>query len=240
MKLSINNQTETKNVPTAQVTNPAAATAATERTEKAEYAEYVEVKEEPKAKKSAPKKSKAAPKKSAPKTNTSAVSPQTSPSYTLVTYETKKGGTGSYVMGFKTEAEAKALADNACKTVNATWRYNDKGEKVYGISFGVRYILVAKALCRALNAGDKAAVAKAIAETHEVYSAAVAAGKAEDERKRQERKAQEAKAKADEVAKVKKENGLYTAAEMAEFFKRAMAGEDVPELAEVKKLLKVA
>lgn len=175
---------------------------------------------------------KGAKKKGAPK--------KSEASFYLVTYTTKHGGTGSYVMGFKTEQEAKTLADNACKTVNATWRYNDKGEKVYALSLGSRYLDIAKRLCDALNKGDKAAVSKAIAETHDVYAAAVAAGKAESEAKRKEKKAQEDKAKADELAKMKKANGLYSMTEIAAMMQRALAGEDVPELAAVKEALKAA
>lgn len=109
--------------------------------------------------------------------------------YNVITYTTKKGGTAALVMGFNTEADAKAISDKACKTVGSTWRYNDKGEKVYALSFGSRYCDIAIQLCDALNKGDKEAADKAIAQTHDVYNAVVSAGKAEREAKKEERKA---------------------------------------------------
>jgi len=220
MKLNIQNNNETMNVaPVPAVNNQANAAAAPV------IEDAVIVSEEPKAK---------------PKTKSKANAVPSEPQYYIVTYATKAGGTGSYVMGFKEEAAVKALADAACNTVKYTWRRNDKGDKVYGLSFAPRYIDVANALCDALNRDDKAAIAKAIAQSHDVYAAAVAANKAEGEAKRKAKKEEEAKAKAKELAKVKKENGLYTAAEMGEMLKRAMAGEDVPELKEIKEMLKVA
>lgn len=171
-------------------------------------------------------------KKSTPKNET--------PNFSVVTYTTKKGGTAGYLMGFKDEQAAKVVADAACKTVGVTWRYNDQGAKVYGLSFGTRYMDVARALCEALNKGDKAAVSKAIAKTHDIYAAAVETGKAEREANRKAKKAEEAKAKAKELAKVKKANGLYSMEDIAAMMKRAMAGEDVPELAAVKEALAAA
>lgn len=177
-------------------------------------------------------KKKGAPKKSAPKNET--------PNFSVVTYTTKKGGTAGYVMGFKDEQAAKVVADAACKTVGVTWRYNDKKVRIYGLSFGTRYMDVARDLCEALNKGDKAAVSKAIAKTHDIYAAAVEAGNMEREKvkKLKSEKAKEEKAK--ELAKVKKANGLYSMADIAAMMKRAMAGEDVPELKAVKEALKAA
>lgn len=160
--------------------------------------------------------------------------------YFVITYTTKHGGTGSYVMGFKTEQEAKALADNACKTVNATWRYNAKGEKVYALSLGSRYLDIAKRLCDALNKGDKAAVSKAIAETHDVYAAAVAAGKAEGEAKRKARKAAASIQDSNFKNQSEPAEKRYTMQEVAAMMKRVMAGEDVPELKAVKEAMGLA
>lgn len=220
MKLNIKNNNETMNVANVPAVNNQANAAAAPVIEEA-----VIVSEEPKAKPKSKQKAKAAPSE---------------PQFYIVTYVTKAGETGSYVMGFKEEAAVKALADAACNTVKHTWRRNDKGEKVYGLSFAPRYIDVAKALCDALNRDDKAAIAKAIAQTHDVYAVAVADNKAKGEAKRKAKKEEEAKAKAKELAKVKKENGLMSREEVAELLKRAMAGEDVPELQEIKEMLKVA
>ena len=185
MKLNISNNQESANVQNAQVINAAikreqsgAGSSYAEHEQgrdeslnnSATIAEPIEdavVVSEESSSTSESKRGKGAKKKGAPK--------KSEASFYLVTYQTKHGGTGSYVMGFKTEQEAKALADNACKTVNATWRYNDKGEKVYALSFGSRYLDIAKRLCEALNNSDKAAVSKAIAKTHDVYAAAVEA-----------------------------------------------------------------
>ena len=231
MKLSINNQNqESVNVATMPAVNNQA-TAIAEPMGAGEYVEFEEVKTQ------SAQKTQSNQNARSNRSSQKKEAKSEAPSYSVVTYTTKKGGTAGYVMGFKTEQEVKALADNACKTVGATWRYNDKGEKVYGLSFGVRYMDVARMLCDALNKGDKAVVSKAIAQTHDIYAAAVEAGKAERERKQQERVAQKAKAEADELIKVKKANGLYSMTEIAEMMKRALAGEDVPELKAVKEML---
>ena len=136
--------------------------------------------------------------------------------YNVVSYTTKKGGTACYIMGFKTEAAAKAIADKACKTVGNTWRYNDKGEKVYALSFGSRYCDIASQLCDALNKGDKTAADKAIAQTHEVYNAAVAAGMAERAAKKAEREAK----KKGQGAGSKGQEKTYTQSELAEWLRK--------------------
>lgn len=227
MKLNIKNNNETKNVQNAQVNDQSIA----EPIEDAVVVSESSPTPDPSPQGKGGKK-KGAPKKSAPKNET--------PNFSVVTYTTKKGGTAGYVMGFKDEQAAKVVADAACKTVGVTWRYNDQGAKVYGLSFGTRYMDVASALCEALNKGDKAAVSKAIAKTHDVYAAAVEAGNAEREANRKAKKAEEAKAKAKELAKVKKANGLYSMEDIAAMMKRAMAGEDVPELAAVKEAMGLA
>ena len=139
--------------------------------------------------------------------------------YSVVTYQTKKGGTAAYVAGFESKEAAEALAKNMAKSVSASWRYNDKQEKVYILSVGTRYVGVAKDLCAALNNGDKKAVEKACVESVDIYNAV----KGENAKKQKDTKPAE--------------EPRYTMSEIAAMMKRAVAGEKVPELAPVKKAM---
>lgn len=154
--------------------------------------------------------------------------------FSIVPYTNKQGETGYFLFGFTSQEEAKGLADRMAKSVREGFRYENHVR--YGVvGFPPRYAQMAQQMCDALNAGDAAAVAKIAASTFDVYAAAVADGKAENDRKRAERKEAEAKAKAKEVAKVKKSAGLYSKEDVAAMLADVLAGKDVPE--EIKALL---
>jgi len=233
MKLNLSNnvkKNESVNVQNAHVNNQVIAAAAAGP---AVDAEAVEIKDEPKAK-AAPKKKgaakKAAPKKSAPKTKDS---------YRIQEYTTKKGGTAYLLFGFQTKEAAEAVAEKCSKTVSASWRRNEKGEQLFCLSLGSRYGEVTKALCEALNKGDKKAIDKACAASRDIYELAVAAGKAEREAKKAERAA-EKKAKGAESAKgAAKDSKNYSDKDVAKMLSDIMSGKGgIPEA--VKKLMQAA
>lgn len=150
--------------------------------------------------------------------------------YFVSTYQTKKGGTASLLFGFSSQEETVAMADRMAKSVGVTWRYSATGERRYCLALGTRYGRIAADLCDALNRGDRAAVSKAVAASHDVYALAVSDGKAERERKNAERKAQREEARRAEKR--------YSQKDLAALLKKIMDGGDVPE--EVKKLMEAA
>lgn len=148
--------------------------------------------------------------------NAQVTNPQVKDSpYTLTTYLTKKGGTASLLFGFPTQEAAQALADKCAKSISATWRYGDTGEKRYALSMGTRYGEVAKTLCDALNNGDKKAIDKACKESVAIYDKVVADGMAERAAKKAERAAQKAQAPDEKT---------YTQSELAEWLRKLNSG----------------
>ena len=140
--------------------------------------------------------------------------------YTLTTYLTKKGGTASLLFGFPTQEAAQALADKCAKSISATWRYGDTGEKRYALSMGTRYGEVAKTLCDALNNGDKKAIDKACKDSVAIYDKVVADGMAERAAKKAEREAK----KKGQGAGSKAQEKTYTQSELAEWLRKLNSG----------------
>lgn len=136
--------------------------------------------------------------------------------YNVVSYTTKKGGTASLLFGFPTQEDAQAVADKCAKSINATWRYSDTGEKRYALSLGTRYGDTAKTLCDALNAGDKKAIDKACKESVAIYDKVVADGMAERAAKKAEREAK----KKGQGAGSKGQEKTYTQSELAEWLRK--------------------
>ena len=244
MKLSINNNTETQNT----VANPIAVAAGSKPMTAEQYkeepirdAEAEEIKDDqptPKKKTIKRKATKAAKATKAVKESKPAVAEQpATKKFSIVPYTNKQGETGYFLFGFTSQEEAKGLADRMAKSVREGFRYENH-VRYDVVAFPPRYAQMAQQMCDALNTGNAAAVAKVAASTFDVYTQAVADGKAESDRKRAERKEAEAKAKAKEVAKVKKSAGLYSKEDVAAMLADVLAGKDVPE--DIKKLLKVA
>lgn len=198
--------------------NQNAAIAATENTENTEGTE----------KKGAPKKSEA-------------------PRLTYSTYEktktNKKTGkpykvTHAKIMGFSDTDEAYK---NGVELHGSASYESVDGKRVYGLYFGHRYAEAAKQVCETLNAGGTLADCKAIiaaaseanAKKHEGWRAKVAEWQKQREAKKA---AKSSNGKASDTAAEK----TYTMTEIAAMMQRALAGEDVPELAAVKEALKAA
>ena len=150
------------------------------------------------------------------KNNKNNESVNTSAVYSVTTYTTKKGGTASLLFGFPTQEDAQAVADKCAKSINATWRYSDTGEKRYALSLGTRYGDTAKTLCDALNAGDKKAIDKACKDSCAIYDKVVAEGMAAREAKKQEREAK----KKGQGAGSKGQEKAYTQSELAEWLRK--------------------
>ena len=238
LNMDVNNQKESANVqPAAPVNNPASV-----RIEDAEAVEVTEVDDivpvpvvKPKAD-SAPEKPRRDKSgkfvvnktETEPAPKAEAEQP-TQGVYSVTTYQTKKGGTAALLFGFASKEAAEKMAEKMAKSISASWRYGQDGEKRHCISVGTRYVDVAKALCSALNSDDKAAVAKACKDSIAIYDGVVADGKAAREARKQERQS----AKPAETAA-----NTYTDKDVADMLRKVMAGGDVPE--DIKKLLKAA
>jgi hypothetical protein len=214
------NNTETKNVQTAQVINPAPA----------KKSGASRVKSEERRVKSVPV--------------TSHLSPVISNRFTLVTYPTKSGGTAYKIFGFSDKESAEAVAAKCSKTVGVRWAWGDNGDKRYCLCLGQRYGDVSKALCDALNGGNKTAIDKACAASCGVYDKAVADAKAEKEAK-QVAAAATANDNANDNPEPLTENHaagssepFYSAKDVAEMLQAILAGGDIP--AEVEQYMKVA
>lgn len=224
MKLTINNnQNETKNVQNAQVINPTTAA-----DHSGEYVEFEEVKDEANPNKGAGSKGQGANKGTARNNGITASrhnGKEKGAAYSVTTYTTKKGGTASLLFGFPTQEDAQAVADKCAKSINATWRYSDTGEKRYALSLGTRYGDTAKTLCDALNAGDKKAIDKACKDSCAIYDKVVAEGMAAREEKKQEREAK----KKGQGAGSKGQEKAYTAEDIAKMLKAVAQGKPVPK-----------
>lgn len=192
--------------------------------------------EEPKAKPVTLKKKVTIKKKTAaPKPTANSQQPTT---YSVVLLPTRDGGQWPKLYGFANEQQAKAMAERMPKSVTASWDYGPNGEgretktRHWCLKMGKRYCGVAKALCAALNSGDKKAINKAVTDSMGVYDIAKAEGQAEREARKAER---EAEAKAEEEPAPAK---TYTAEEVAAMLEAVCNGGMVPE--NVRKHIKQA
>ena len=260
MKLSINNQNnESANVvnnPAAQavsaepirdaeaveVTEPAAAAEPADKSAKGDKAVTLKRKAASKRGQSGAGSDSAEREQARPearvaikrkKSEPAAEQPATS-QYSIAPYTNKQGETGYFLFGFTSQEEAKGLADRMAKSVREGFRY-ESHTRFDVVAFPPRYVEIAKQVCDALNKGDQAAMARLAAATFDIYSGVVTESKAKREAERKERKEAEAKAKAAQLAKVKKQNGLYSKEDVANLLADVLEGKDVPE--DIKKLL---
>ena len=164
------------------------------------------------------------------------------PRYSITEYTTKKGGTAYLLFGFESKEAAEMLAEKCSKTISASWRTGENGEKRYCLSMGTRYGDVARTLCDALNNDDAKAIAKAAKDSCKVYDKAVADGKAAREQKKQERaeaKAEKKSLSPDPSPSSEGSAKTYTAEDVdkavADALKKVLAGGVLPE--NVKKLM---
>ena len=176
----------------------------------------------------------------------------------LVTFTTKRGDTAPRIVGFSGEddprwkkhyderiRQAKAAKEARKKDAKAkvesspfgASRMTDyqTGTVVYCMTFGTRYMDVAKALCEAYNTSDRKAWEKAEQAVRDCkkgivagYQAEKAARKAEREAKKQDKKGQPA------IPAISSEEKA-----MFDLFKRFMAG-DKDAMAQVNDVLKAA
>lgn len=169
-------------------------------------------------------------KKQAPK-ETKADAPAALAKYSVQEYTTKKGGTAFLLFGFDGMEHAEKVAAECSKTVGATWRYGEDGSKRFCLSMGTRYGDVARELCAALNKGDRKAIDKACAKSHDVYAMAVAAGKAEREIRKQERMAAKEAETKEEAAKEEPAPAAktYTTEEVAAMLREVLSGKELPK-----------
>lgn len=176
----------------------------------------------------------------------------------LVTFTTKRGDTAPRIIGFSGEDDprwkkhyderirqakaAKEARKNDAKAkvesspFGASWMMDHQtGAVVYCMTFGTRYMDVAKALCEAYNTSDRKAWEKAEQAVRDCkkgivagYQAEKAARKAEREAKKQDKKGQPAA-----PAMSSEEKAMF------DLFKRFMAG-DKDAMAQVNDVLKAA
>ena len=108
---------------------------------------------------------------------------ETKRSYTVVLLPAKSGGVWPKMYGFRSEKDAKAMAEKMPSSVTARWDYGQNGEgretktKHWYLTGGKRYCGVMQELADALNKGDRVAVANVAAKACGVYAAVVADGK---------------------------------------------------------------
>ena len=175
---------------------------------------------------------------------------------TLVTYTTKNGDTAPRIVGFSCEDDPRWKPVNDEKRMLVE-KYNkakktdkkaklqsspfgpawltdrETGVKTYCMTFGTKYMEVAKALCEAYNTTDKMAWHKAEDAVRALKSTIASAYKADREARKAERAAAREAAKPAEPAPK-----CYTNEDVAEMLRQVMAGGDVPE--DIKELLKAA
>ena len=188
-------------------------------------------------------------------------------SYTVVLLPAKSGGVWPKMYGFRSEKEAKAMADKMPSSVSARWDYGQNGEgretktRHWYLTGGKRYCGVMQELADALNQGDRVAVANVAAKACGVYAAVVADGKQNEKKGEAKPKREKGSTKFDlekpkrrhfDLEKDKPEAAPATTTtapaapamsseEQAAFelFKRFMAG-DKEAVAQVNTLLKAA
>lgn len=148
-----------------------------------------------------------------------------------------KDGSGQWpkLYGFDSEDAAEKMTKKMAKSIRNSWDRDEQGEKRFYIKGGKKYCDVFQELADALNSGDKAAIDKACKRSVAIYDGAVADGKAESAAKKAEREA--AKAQEKPAAKPAKPSGKTekpaTAAPamsaedaaMFDLFKKFMAGD---------------
>lgn len=179
---------------------------------------------------------------------------------TLVTYTTKRGETAPRIIGFSgeddprwkpiyDEKQALVAAYNKAKKKDPKAKMTSSpfgpawltdregsGEKQYCMTFGVRYMDVARALCEAYNTNDRDQWHKAEQAVRDQKAGIVSGYQQEREAKRAERaakKAAETQAQAAPAAKV------YTEQEVADLMQRVLKG-DKDALTQVNTMLKAA
>lgn len=147
-----------------------------------------------------------------------------------------KDGSGQWpkLYGFDSEDAAEKMTKKMAKSIRNSWDRDEQGEKRFYIKGGKKYCDVFQELADALNADDKAAIDKACKRTIAIYDGAVADGKAESAAKKAEREA--AKAQEKSAAKPAKPSGKAEKpaaqpamsaedAAMFDLFKKFMAGD---------------
>ncbi len=167
--------------------------------------------------------------------------------FSVITYTTKKGGTAPQIIGFTGEDDPrwKAVKESGVKWASASYRKDLGGEKVYLLMFGTKYMQAAQQLCDAYNSGDAKQIAEAQAACQAIYEQAQADGKARWEAKKAEWAAKKkgsplpTSPKGEEREQTSEEP-RYSMQEIAEMMRRAVAGEEVPELAAVKQAMGLA
>ena len=163
----------------------------------------------------------------------------------LVTFTTKRGDTAPRIIGFSGEDDprwkkhydnriALAKAAKAAKAKNpkaktqsdpfgASWMTDHTtGGVTYSLTFGVRYMDVAKALCEAYNTNDRAAWAKAEQAVIDLKAGIVAGYQAEKAARQAERQAEREAKKSGQPAAPSMSADEQ---EMFDLFKKFMAGD---------------
>ena len=179
------------------------------------------------------------------------------PTVRLVTFTTKRGDTAPRIVGFGGETdprwkkhydEKQRLVDayNKAKKKDpkakmtsdpfgAAWLTDrETSEKTYCLTFGTRYMDVAKALCEAYNTNDQAAWAKAEQAVIDTKNGIVAGYQAEREARKAARQAEREAAKKNQPAPTKD----YSKEDVAAMLRNIMAGGEVPK--DIEALLKAA
>lgn len=165
---------------------------------------------------------------------------ETKRSYTVVLLPAKSGGVWPKMYGFRSEKDAKAMAEKMPSSVTARWDYGQNGEgretktKHWYLTGGKRYCGVMQELVDALNKGDRVTVANVAAKACGVYAAVVADGKQNDKKGETKKAAQDLK-----PANLKPETKVYTEQEVADLMQRVLKG-DAQALAQVNTMLKAA
>lgn len=222
LKIKTNN-TETKNVQTAQVINPAPA----------KKTGASRVKSEERRVESAPVTS-----------NRVAFS-----TYTTKKGDTAPQIIG---FGGESDPRWQSHNEAGHKYCKAGWKKDLSGNKVYILMFGTKYMDVARALCNAYNGGDADAIARAEAACQAVYEQAQRDGKARwEEQKAQWAAQREAKKSVERGVKSEGPNGqssmvngqcpsepFYSAKDVAEMLQAILEGGNIP--ADIERYMKVA
>lgn len=148
------------------------------------------------------------------------------------TYKTKKGNDAPIITGFGGDDDPrwKKIFDAKPKWVSAGYRRDLDGNKTYHLMFGSKYMAVAKALADAYNTTDRKAWEKAEQACEANYDSIVNGYKTEKEARKAER---QAKREADKPKPEPTGEKTYTLDEVA-----TMLGKLLPEVAEKKEELK--
>lgn len=153
-------------------------------------------------------------------------------SLTYEQYKNDSGKTCARICGFKEGDGAYEMA--AVYHASKSWRKEQDGSRTLFLCFGPIYAEAAKQLCEALNSGDEAKIKAA----NKTIAEALPKHRAEKQARREARKNKKMKKLKNEKPSPAEKS--YTMTEIAAMMKRAMAGEDVPELAAVREALSAA